>query len=792
MKTILAANLAQTQNLAQGLWAAFRRPCAQNTTGFQPAKALKYHTSAFIMLCLSLTVSVLSAIAQTTPPDSLSDQRLASHQPLGRKARNLIAEADREYAYFAYTSAAALYEKALKKAPGNKTVKRQLARCYHHLNDSRSTAYWYQQIENHTDWMTEEDQLYYARALESNQEYADAQVWYEAYRKGGSSKSLAQAKLAALKQLEQFYQDSALYEIAPLAINTPESDFAPTYWQDGIVFASSRSEGASGKTYGWYEQPFLDLFYASLSDSGQSAAPVRLQGVNSKLHEGPAAFYDQGRKMIFTRNNYYEKKKGKSEEGVVKLKLFTAERADTSNANWINVQPFRYNDAEYSVGHPTVSQDGKRLYFASDMPGGEGGTDLYVCRWDGRDWSQPKNLGPDINTKGDDLFPFVHPSGHLYFASNGRGGLGGLDIYRASTSGDSVRVHNLGYPINSSQDDFGFVADASENAGFFSTNRNGEPGNDDIYRFRYTPPQDLHVDGYVLSTWDSMPLPSSLVALSASKTDTVSLQTDSTGAFSFVLAWDQDYRIDAEKHGFSEASTSLSTQRGEARTDSVLLYLTPYLLVQGTATDKQSGEILPGTKIVLEDTATQQRQEAVTSANGRYEFKLNPDRGYHLKASKQQYLGDQEHFGTLDTMGILTVNTELEKLEEGKTIRLDIIYYDFDKWNIREDAARELDQLVQALRDNPSMQIEMSSHTDVRGNDAYNLYLSTKRAYSAAAYLIESGINEARITRKGYGETKLVNECENGVQCSEEKHQENRRTEFTITGLKAGEIKVGK
>ena len=789
MKTA-SPRLAQTQNLAQGL-----RPCVENTFGFQPAVAHKCYGSHYKMLCLILlffATPILPIAAQSSHSDSLSDQRLANHHPLGRKARNLMAEADREYAYFAYTSAAELYEKALKKAPGNKTVKRQLARCYHHLNDSRSTAYWYQQIENHTDLMTEEDQLYYARALESNQEYAEAQVWYEAYRKGGTKESLAEAKLAALQQLEQFYQDSALYEIALLAINTPASDFAPAYWQDGIVFASARSEGASGKTYGWYEQPFLDLFYASLRDNGQSAAPVRLQGVNSKLHEGPAAFYDQGRKMIFTRNNYYEKKKGKSEEGVVKLKLFTAERADTSTTDWINVQSFRYNNAEYSVGHPTVSQDGKRLYFASDMPGGEGGTDLYACRWDGRDWSRPKNLGPEINTKGEDLFPFVHPSGHLYFASNGRGGLGGLDIYRASTVGDSVRVHNLGYPINSSQDDFGLVADATENTGFFSTNRNGEPGNDDIYRFRYTPPQDLHINGYVLSAWDSTPLASSLVALSASKIDTVSVRTDTTGAFSFALAWDQAYRIDAEKHGFSEASTALSTQPGNARTDTVVLYLTPYLLVQGTATDKQSGEVLSGTRIVLEDTAAQQRQEAVTSANGRYEFKLNPDRGYRLKASKQQYLGDQESFGTLDTMGILTVNTKLEKLEEGKTIRLDIIYYDFDKWNIREDAARELDQLVQALRDNPSMQIEMSSHTDVRGNDAYNLYLSTKRAYSAAAYLIESGINEVRITRKGYGETKLVNDCENGVQCSEEKHQENRRTEFTITGLKVGEIQMRK
>ncbi len=301
---------------------------------------------------------------------------------VSRKHRKTVQKANRSYEYYAYTSAAALYTQALEETPDDCELIRKLARCYHQLNDPQQASYWYHQLEDSLAMFTLPDKLHYAQALASQQKYDQAKQWYAAYGEASSSQQLTHDKQVAFNQLATFFQDSAFYTVAPAPINSKYSDFGPAYLGNGLVFTSAREGGSSGKRYAWYNQVFLDLYYAPLDEQGQPGSPQRLTGeVNTRFHEGPAAFYADGQRAIFTRNNYYDRKKGMSHEHEVKLKLFTAVREDTVMTEWTDVKPFPYNSDEYSTGHPTVSADGSRLYFVSDKPGGQGGTDLYVCQW---------------------------------------------------------------------------------------------------------------------------------------------------------------------------------------------------------------------------------------------------------------------------------------------------------------------------------------------------------------------------------------------------------------------------
>ena len=728
---------------------------------------------------------------------------------VSKKYKKTVQKAHRSYEYFAYTSAAELYEQALEETPDNCELIRRLARCYYRLNDPQQTTYWYQQLTDSVEMFTSQDKLHYAQALASQQAYDEAKRWYAAYGETSAARQLAQNKQDAFDRLETFFQDSAFYTVSHTEINTEYSDFGPTYLGNGIVYASAREGGSSGKRYEWYNQVFLDLYYAPLDGQGKPGTPQRLTDeVNTRFHEGPAAFYADGQRAIFTRNNYYGHKKGMSDEREVKLKLFTAVREDTVMTAWTDVKPFPYNSDEHSTGHPTVSADGSQLYFVSDKPGGQGGTDLYVCRWQRNSWGRPVNLGARINTPGDEMFPYIHPSGVLYFASNGRGGLGGLDIYRVDLSrGEEAKVYNLGYPINSSRDDFGLITDETERTGFFSTNRNAGVGNDNIYRFEYHPTETVKVRGVVLSAQDSTPLALSHVLLQYPQGDTLAeASTNARGEVSFLLDWEHDYRLVARQEGYTEDEAFLSTHRGEPRPDSVVLYLqaptgeemaerpgsgnrtqswssttTPALLVRGTVTNRETRRRLPGTRVTLENTETKETWQYIADSAAQYRFALQPDQSYILRAEREKYIGVRLPFTTEGAQGILTHDILMDSIQVGKVVRLDRIFYDFDKWDIRSDAVPELENLLGALHEHPTMKIELSAHTDVRGSEEDNHYLSSQRAQIVVSYLIAQGIRPDRMAAKGYGETKLVNDCRDGVPCSEESHQANRRTEFTIT-----------
>ncbi|MFH1937866.1 MAG: OmpA family protein, partial [Bacteroidota bacterium] len=387
------------------------------------------------------------------------------------------------------------------------------------------------------------------------------------------------------------------------------------------------------------------------------------------------------------------------------LKIYSSEQKESK---WANPVAFFLNNDTFSVGHPALSKDGNVLIFVSDMEGGYGGTDLYMCRRENSTWSQPVNMGPVINTFGNEMFPFQAENGDLYFASDGHPGFGGLDILITRQLADSTWLQpcNLFQPINSSYDDFSLCIAGNNKHGLFSSNRPGGLGSDDLYVFRR--PEEM-VPG-------SMKL---------------------------------------------EVMTCLS----------------------GYVKDKTTLKPIHNATVFFLDQETNQSLVLKTDSNGYYRTQVTPGKSHAVKAMQTGYIADCFLFATdtISQMANLTAPRDLllDRLSHDRTFVLENIYYDLDKWYIRPDAQPSLDKLVLLMKENP-VNIELGSHTDSRATETYNNELSQKRAESVVRYMVLQGINPLRITARGYGETQPVNECRDGVFCTEEQHQLNRRTEFKV------------
>ena len=741
-------------------------------------------------------LSLSLAIAQTSAPDTVEaprypgKPRVTSQEPGNTRTeppaqyRSQIEQGDESYEYYALAAAIEHYQMAWETDSTHYEAKLKLARCYHLLNNSEQAVHWYEQITDNKGVFFQADKLYYAQALESEKQYELAEKWYKAYSNEVNNQELAKNKELSDAERSAFYQDSAYYKVVSLEANSLQSDFSPAYVDQGIVFVSAR-EGTSllKPAYGWNEQAYLDLYYAPVNEVGQLGKVQLLnKEVNSRYHEGPTSFYDNGKRMIFTRNNYFKKKKGKSSQGVVFLQLFTATRTDSSMTDWKNIEPFAYNSEEYSVCHPSVTPDGKRLYFVSDMPGGHGGTDVYTSEWQDGAWSEPVNAGDAINTDGNELFPFIHSNDDLYFASDGHAGLGGLDIYKINWKERmSATPNNMGYPINTRHDDFGLILDETEERGFFSSTRGNKGSNDDLYRLYINMPKTVVVSGTVIDRHTKEKLSQAWVKLEDKRRNiTKEVQTKVDGSYTLELPWEATYQLTASRNGFEEYQQSLTLEKESPKPGT--LPLTRILRVYGTLKDMESDSPLEGIKLTLKDLETQEEQEQTTGNDGTYTFELQPYKEYEIAIRKRKFFNQIIAFDTKDPdKRSIEIAPKVEEIVIGKGIKLDDIYYASGKWDIQPKAARELDKLVKMLIDNPTVEIELSSHTDARGSATSNITLSDRRAKSATDYIVSQGIAANRIVGKGYGEEKLINHCADGVNCSAEEHQQNRRTEFAVT-----------
>jgi outer membrane protein OmpA-like peptidoglycan-associated protein/tetratricopeptide (TPR) repeat protein len=563
------------------------------------------------------------------------------------------------------------------------------------------------------------------------------------------------------------------------------------------------------------------------------------KSLNTKYHEGPTAFTKDYGTVIFTRNNYFNGKYRESSDKVNKLKLFTATSAGSSSSSnskdskdakakksskvdasgWSNVKEAPFNSDEYSVGHPAITKDDKLVYFSSDMPGGFGGTDIYVVEFNGGNWGTPVNLGPSVNTAGNEMFPYVDEKGHLYFSSDGLPGLGELDMFfiEMANGTPTGKPRNLGAPLNSTKDDFGLITDGERKVGYFSSNRKRGGQDDDIYRFTREgslyPCKDVLVAVYDADT--KMPLDNSTVdvELKGGNGKGDSKVTDSNGTVKVCLDDNQEYSLKASREGYSPNTVVYTmTENGEEKIEIPLskpkeTEATPgestvmnnsalpmtkapaqpckVSTLKGRLTSNKDKSPLEGVVVTLKNECDGTTQQVVTGPDGRYEFDVCADCDYTLDASKDNMGVSNRRISKVSRDGAPeVVSQDLSMFEEGDIVQLNNIYYDFGKCNIRSDAARELDKLAELMIKYSSMRIELRSHTDSRSSSEHNQKLSAGRAREAVQYLEKKGISKDRMIAAGYGESQLVNECADGVSCSEEQHQQNRRTEFKVLQLR--------
>lgn len=699
------------------------------------------------------------------------------------------------------------YKKAINKysdaKDGSPEVIRKLAESFYKIGNIEKAEVLYGKLTN-GDSPEANDFYMYASTLMQNKKYPQALEMMTEYKSLNPDDSRPVEILKNSNYVEQLLKEKDQFTIKNLSINSPQEDFSPVFYNGDVLFASSR-EGVKPirRKWNWNRLPFLDIYQASVETDGElSNAKAFKRTLNKKYHEGPIAFNADETLMTFTRNNYEDK----SSDDIIKLKIFTSKMID---GDWEKPVAFPLNNKDYSVGHPSISADGNWMYFASDMPGGFGGVDLYKIpmNQDGS-FGDPINMGEKINTEGNEMFPTFHENGMLFYSSDGKPGLGGLDLFvtQISEDGEVGKMMNIGAPINSSRDDFSFTLNNDMSNGYFASNREDGKGDDDIYSFEMLKPfnfgkilQGVAKDGKGIILADTK------VELLDEKGMVIeSITTNENGDYSFVVEADKNYTLNGTKPKYFDGDNTASTF-----TDEQIIYADlelekdPGLSLYALITDKRTGEPLENVKMTIIDNLTGKEIVYRTPITGDYRRPLNDkrinDRGsYNIKLEKPGYFGKTVTYNTLfEKPGIYEVHKSLDfsldKLEVGgdisKLIQINPIYFDFDKSNIRPDAAIELDKIVKVMIDYPGIVIELGSHTDARGSDSYNIRLSDRRAKSSAKYIKSQVSNSSSIYGKGYGETKLINGCKNRVKCSDEEHQENRRTEFIIIKLDS-DVKV--
>jgi outer membrane protein OmpA-like peptidoglycan-associated protein len=704
-----------------------------------------------------------------------------------------------------WPKAAVYYERLVTKGKGDAKTYERLGNCYRNLSDWEQAEYWYKRLYI-SDSSNSKSMLSYAMALRANGNYTLAKYYYLKYSKVSPTDSRGVKYREEINWLEKLNKQEPFFAIREIAQNTSYAEFGPTYDQGKLVFSSSRDPYVSiVNKHSWNDQPFLDLFTSSINSDGDISQIRRLDSkINTRYHEGPACFTPDGNTMFFTRNNYRKRNVYKDPNGTSLLSIF---RAKKNGSNWVE-EYLPFNSEGYSCGHPAISADGKWLYFSSDMSGGLGGSDIYKAQLsDDGTIGKPINLGNQINTEGNEFFPFMDNKGYLFFASDGWPGLGGLDMFVGfpSVIAGFSKVINLGQPLNSHWDDFSLVLDTSGRQGYYSSNREGGAGSDDIYSVKMIKDfrASLGVTGIAYDKTTSKPIGSTKIVLKNDDGVTVgTVTTDSSGRYRFDLKPTTLYILSAEKEKYFPVATNFIS--GGKNFDSTVVYRNLYLdqdagaSILVTVIDRKTKEKISGVKLGIMDnllgkTDTTKSTDEVGSYRLPLEKKRVGDRlSFNFDFKKTGYISKPLTYNAgIEKLGEIPVVLEMDRLEIGKDISeflgLNPIYFDLGKWAIRPDAAKELDKVVAAMQKNPTMVIELGSHTDCRGNMQSNMDLSDKRAKSSAAYIVSKGIDASRITGKGYGESKLMNDCacEGAVKskCSETEHQLNRRTEFILVSF---------
>lgn len=618
--------------------------------------------------------------------------------------------ADQFFYKFAYAKAIPEYEQMVVSGKNTAHAYQRLAECYLMLRDFEKSLPYFKRFINEPETPTTY-YFKYAMALKSSGQETEALKWMKLYKKFHKNDARLKQFLKDGNLASVVFNSNERYEVEPVHFNTRYSEFGSFVHDGQLYFSSSRKENTSDDTYDWNNESWLDIFH--VTEGSTIDVPKKFQGeINSKFHESSMVFstdYKNDTIIYFTRNSYfqnkesfYTKKENKKIENLNNLKIFKAEKIE---GEWKVTRNLKTNADHYSTGHPTVNSNRTLLYFASDRPGGFGGTDIYYCKIHPRGGvGQPVNAGPIINTPGNEMFPFINNEGQLFFSSDGHVGFGQLDVFATVMDGEGkfTDVINLGKPLNSEKDDFGYYALDNGIDGYVSSNRKGGKGSDDIYKFKFIP--SLMLEGTVTDAINLKPL------------------------------------------------------------DSVTISLF----------DQRTGELV---------------NQTLTDAQGRYELMVDRGQNYMIEAVRKTHPHKHVYFSTQTvqrTTKSMVQDILMEPVIDVKLLAgLNKIYFDFNKSDIRPDAAHELNKVVKLMTETyPEMIIRLESHTDPVGSHSYNDQLSSKRAKSTYEYLIANGIPRHRIISfKGYGKRKLINDCTGLKDCDQDQLELNRRTEFPVVQL---------
>ncbi|MFX0557256.1 OmpA family protein [Maribacter sp. CXY002] len=655
----------------------------------------------------------------------------------------LLNKANQKYEEYSFSPAIDIYKKVLDKGYSSSGLLKNLGNAYYFNSDYKEAAETYSRlVEYYPESVTPEDYFKFAQSLKSLGEYWRSNEVMAKFTEITTNDARAAAYTNERDYVAEIKANSGRYELKPFAYNSPYSDFAPSYYKEGLIFSSDRDTGNFARyRHTWNAKDFLDLYRVDVdsislnkvikidvigskdlitmdmdidndgvedlpgTQTTEDIVAKRNNRINTRLHESTSAVTKDGQTIYFTRNNMVEGKYQKDEKGIIRLKIFRAQYID---GTWSEIEELPFNNDSYSVANPALSPDGKTLYFASDMPGTFGQSDLFMVAINNdRTFGTPVNLGPNINTEARETFPFVTSEEIMYFSSDGHPGLGGLDVFATKIKRQDFtgKVLNVGEPVNSRFDDFTFIFNEATRDGYVASNREDGLGYDDIYSFIEKEP----------------------------------------------LVFDCIQQI------------------------------------TGTVRDKISNELLVGATIKVINENNEEILSTITDSKGEYSLTLDCNKGNFVRALMEGYIPYEEYIGVSDGKPkIIDFYLERDRITAGfgddlaKLLQLSTIYFDFDKYDIRKDSEVEIEKVIAAMEKYPSLKLKVNSHTDSRGPAAYNLWLSQKRAESTINYMIRKGISKDRLVSEGYGESRLLNECADGVSCTREKHNVNRRSEFII------------
>jgi outer membrane protein OmpA-like peptidoglycan-associated protein/tetratricopeptide (TPR) repeat protein len=876
-----------------------------------------------------------------------------------------IRRGDKFFAGGEFARAIPAYERGLKHKSDAQAME-NLANCYRIEKNYQKAEDWYSKTISANPNCNSIVYYYYGIALRNNGKTTEAKTQFQNFIAKNPNDKKAEAQVEALDNMQVWLTQTPLYAVWNIpSLNSPASDIAPVYFENGLLFVSDRGQTdvLNDENSSFSGRAFYAIYYSKKSLEKEDSivfgkASKLSRTINKEYHNGPVSVTEDGKTMAFNRVD--RKLFLKSKHFVNRPKIYFSEQ---KGHHWTSPKSFPYNSDEYSCAHPSLSADGQQLFFSSDMPGGSGGKDIWMCKREGDSWGKPENLGPDVNTPGDEVFPFLRKDGMLFFSSDGQIGLGGLDIFSATkeSNGKWGNVANQGAPMNGTTDDFGIVFNAEGSRGFFTSNRAGGKGDDDVYSFKVTS-KFIRISGKLLgskSTGDILPN-TKVELLTKDGKPVKTTTTDANGNFKFEnLSADQSYLVRLNENDGSISAkkkyymaddknalvrvTVLDEVGGKYTFQNLpidpsqppqLLSDDDYLTIAGNLiSDGNPPQPIANTKVDLKDENGNVVQTGTTNAFGAFTFShIPPDKTYivaigdgsdpKLAASSKIVITDKsgkelmstkpdangkfqfkilkEDKSTLNAMAVndqdlrldmkgtlvgadqsntplanTTINIVNDKGDVVQTVKTDDkghfdftnlpadqsfivsvadvvdpglaavgklyikdvtgkivktlrigaggkfefrilaldrtvlgqvyvddpwlqvlqmkskakndsltiienIYYDYGDWHILPSAENTLEKVAKVMQLDPSITIEISSHTDSRGPANDNIILSQKRAQSVVDYLVKRGIDKKRLTAIGYGESRLLNKCSDGVNCSEEEHAKNRRTEFKI------------